>query len=181
MANIKETCQIVGRSGVFLCALSLAMPVGFSPTLPPPPMPHTAPVILPPGIYAMPSPSPALMADNAIVEPGLWFLIWGGFFGWESHPSWFANPLGIMATILFFIRAYRSSLVLSFLALLVAQEAWRCFYIGIPTNEAGSGQIFLTWESAGFFLWLAGIASLFSAALLIVIDSQRKKTQRVSE
>jgi hypothetical protein len=122
--------------GVFLCVLSLLLPVGFS----------DAPR------------SPDLGWFFLIF--GTLFGWLDGFY------AGFANIAGIAATLLYVFRCYVTSMICGILCLLFAQNAMQCFDKGIQTGAPDQLIVdYLTPSSYGFFSWLAGISLVFLAAL----------------
>jgi hypothetical protein len=82
--------------------------------------------------------------------------------------AWFANWFALAAVICIFREYARTATILAALALAIAQDGWRCFFVGDPTNEGGGNPAVLTASSYGFYSWLIAFAWLLAAAIVML-------------
>ena len=88
------------------------------------------------------------------------------FFGmFDGQFPWLANPLGIMALRLVGFRHYRVALIISVLAVLVAQQTWILVGTEIVGDEGGVTKYLVTSLGLGFYLWVLSFIIIVAMAL----------------
>lgn len=88
----------------------------------------------------------------------------GIFAMFDRQFAWMANPLAGLALLFFLARLYSVSLVLSLVAVLLAQQTWVVVGTTISGDEGGVTQYLVTSLGPGFYLWS------FSFLLLAVLS-----------
>jgi len=72
----------------------------------------------------------------------------------EGQFAWLANPLWFVAMVLVAIGLNRAALIVSVLAILVAQQTWMVVGTEINGDEGGVKKYLVTSLGVGFWLWL---------------------------
>lgn len=90
-----------------------------------------------------------------------------GFFGMlAGQYAWLANPLGITAIVLLFLRCYNAALICSVAALFAAQHTWVLVGTIISGDEGGVTKYLVTSLGLGFYLWVLGFLLVAVASLV---------------
>jgi len=122
--------------------------------------------------------SPAFLFGPGNVYPG-WFLF---FFGWIGvfkmlsgefdALSWCANPCLVVAIILLLNREYRAAMIASVVTCGFAACSFLLKEINLGTSSSKAAII---GHGAGFYLWLAAIATCCGAAVILSAMSPPKE------
>jgi hypothetical protein len=97
---------------------------------------------------------------------GLMAFINGFFALFELQTAWLANPLALLALIFLLCRLYVPSLVISLVAVLIAQHTWVVVGDTISGDEGGVTKYLVTSLAPGFYLWSFSFLLLAVASLI---------------
>ena len=102
---------------------------------------------------------------------GLLAFIMAFFAMLEGQFAWLANPLWFTAMVLVLVRYNRAALIVSALAILVAQQTWMVVGTEIPGDEGGVKKYLVTSLGLGFWLWV------FSFVVIAAVAAVRPQRQ----
>jgi hypothetical protein len=95
---------------------------------------------------------------------GLLAFIMAFFAMLEGQFAWLANPLWFMAMILLALGRSRAALIVSVLAIAVAQHTWMVVGTEIPGDEGGVKKYLVTSLGLGFWLWVSSFVLIAAVA-----------------
>ena len=82
----------------------------------------------------------------------------------EGQFAWLANPLWFVAMVLVAIGLNRAALIVSVLAILVAQQTWMVVGTEINGDEGGVKKYLVTSLGLGFWLWVSSFVLIAGVA-----------------